>query len=66
MPLFLPLSIPAIPRNHRTAHYLSGARIAHTGHGFICWQNEETCLRTRMNEINKKEDSDHDDQRSSE
>lgn len=36
------------------------------GHGFICWQNEEACLRTRMNEINKKENSNHDDQRSSE
>lgn len=35
------------------------------GHGFICWQNDGTCLRTRMKEINEKENIDHDDQRSS-
>ena len=35
-------------------------------HGFLCWGADGTCLRSRMKEINKKEDSSHDDQCSSE
>ena len=25
------------------------------GHGFICWKNEDSCLRTTMNKINGME-----------
>lgn len=35
-------------------------------HSFLCWGADGTCLRSRMKEINKKENSNHDDQRSSE
>ena len=31
------------------------------GHGFLCWGADGTCLRSRMNEINKKEGNDHDE-----
>ena len=31
------------------------------GHGFICWQSEDTCLRTRMNKINGLEENTNDD-----
>ena len=30
-------------------------------HGFLCWGADGTCLRSRMNEINEKEDNDHDE-----
>ena len=30
------------------------------GHGFICWQNEDTCLRTRMNKLNRLEENEND------
>ena len=29
--------------------------------GFICWQSEDTCLRTRMNKINGLEENTNDD-----
>ena len=31
------------------------------GHGFLCWGADGTCLRSRMNEINGKENNNHDE-----
>ena len=32
----------------------------HARHGFICWHREETCLRTRMNKLNRLEENEND------
>ena len=34
--------------------------------GFLCWGADETCLRSRMNEINEKKEDNNHDERSSE
>ena len=65
-PVFAPEHPRDPPEPQRCTLFERCNDCTYPGHGFICWQNEEICLRSRMNEINKKEGSNHDDKRSSE
>ena len=53
---YAPVFAPDFPRDPPEIHgctlFERCNGCPYPGHGFICWQSEDTCLRTRMNKIN--------------
>ena len=57
---YAPVFAPDFPRDPPEIHgctlFERCKGCPYPGHGFICWQSEDTCLRTRMNKINGSEE----------
>ncbi len=62
---YAPVYAPEYPRDppkpHGCTRFVRCKGCPYPGHGFVCWQGEDTCLRTRMNEINGLEENEDDD-----
>ena len=66
---YAPVFAPDFPRDPPEIHgctlFERCKGCPYPGHGLICWQSEDTCLRTRMNKINGLEENTNDDSSSS-
>ncbi len=62
---YAPVYAPEYPRDppkpHGCTRFVRCKGCPYPGHGFVCWQGEDTCLRTRMSEINGLEENEDDD-----
>lgn len=62
---YAPVYAPEYPRDppkpHGCTRFVRCKGCPYPGHGFVYWQGEDTCLRTRMNEINGLEENEDDD-----
>ena len=59
-PVFAPECSRDPPEPHECTLFERCKDCPYPSHGFICWQNENTCLRTRMSKINGLEENEDD------